>query len=250
MWEDRVTLRQNKYDDEHFFNQYKRLPRSLYGLDGAGEWHVLKRLMPDFNSKNVLDLGCGFGWHCRYARKQGAKKVIGVDLSTKMINEARKLTDDDHITYFQSAIEDYEAEDGYFDVIMSSLALHYVSDYSQAVRKIWRLLTKNGVFLFSVEHPIFTSVALQDWIYNHKGDKLHWPIDHYQEEGIRETQFLEQNVVKYHRTLSTYMNTLLSVGFKLEVIEEPQPSLEMLEFSEEMKHEMRRPMFLLVRVIK
>ena len=30
---------------------------------GAGEWHVLKTILPDFTGKRVLDLGCGFGWH-------------------------------------------------------------------------------------------------------------------------------------------------------------------------------------------
>lgn len=44
------------------------MPRSVNGLEGAGEWPTLKALLPEFKQENVLDLGCGFGWHCRYAR--------------------------------------------------------------------------------------------------------------------------------------------------------------------------------------
>ena len=52
-----------------FFEKYSQMDRSKKGLDGAGEWHVLKQMLPDFRGKRILDLGCGFGWHCEYAIK-------------------------------------------------------------------------------------------------------------------------------------------------------------------------------------
>src|SRR5690625_6832795 len=82
-------MRQNKYDHPNFFSAYEQMPRSVSGLKGAGEWHIFRELMPDLRNKNVLDLGCGFGWHCRYAREQGARSVVGVDISENMINKAR-----------------------------------------------------------------------------------------------------------------------------------------------------------------
>ena len=60
-------MKENKYDDEKFFHQYSQMSRSVDGLKGAGEWHVLQKMLPDFQGKRVLDLGCGFGWHCQYA---------------------------------------------------------------------------------------------------------------------------------------------------------------------------------------
>lgn len=42
----------------------------------AGEWHELERLPPDFAGKRVLDLGCGYGWHCTYAAEHGASNVL------------------------------------------------------------------------------------------------------------------------------------------------------------------------------
>ena len=46
----------NIYDNEKFFESYSQMNRSQQGLDGAGEWQTLKRLLPDFKKKRVLDL--------------------------------------------------------------------------------------------------------------------------------------------------------------------------------------------------
>ena len=83
-------MKENKYNDEKFFNQYSQMPRSVDGLKGAGEWHVLQKMLPNFQGKRVLDLGCGFGWHCRYAIEHGAVHGLGIDLSHKMLEEATK----------------------------------------------------------------------------------------------------------------------------------------------------------------
>ena len=87
---DEYQMKQNKYDDSNFFSAYKQMARSIKGLEGAGEWHVLKALMPDLQNKSVLDLGCGFGWHCLYAREQQASSVIGVDISENMLQNQHK----------------------------------------------------------------------------------------------------------------------------------------------------------------
>ncbi|MBR3121445.1 MAG: class I SAM-dependent methyltransferase, partial [Oceanobacillus sp.] len=89
-------MKQNKYDDAHFFAAYEKMPRSLNGLEGSGEWPLLKKLLPELKNKRVLDLGCGFGWHCRYARMEQAHSAVGIDISEKMLQRARELTDDPH----------------------------------------------------------------------------------------------------------------------------------------------------------
>lgn len=193
-------MKQNKYDDIHFFSAYEKMPRSVQGLEGAGEWHVLKAMIPELRNKSVLDLGCGFGWHCRYARKQQASSVIGVDLSEKMLQKAREMTDDSAITYIKMPIEDIQFADSQFDVVISSLAFHYIKSFEAVCRKVYHCLKPAGSFVFSVEHPIFTSRNEQDWHCDDQGNRLHWPVDHYQSEGLRETTFLTENVIKYHRT--------------------------------------------------
>ena len=71
-------MKQNKYDNATFFTKYSQMTRSVKGLDGAGEWETLQKMLPDFKGKRVLDLGCGFGWHCQYALEHGASAVTGV----------------------------------------------------------------------------------------------------------------------------------------------------------------------------
>ncbi len=67
-------MTQNIYDDEAFFAGYCRLPRSVHGLGGAPEWPVLRGMLPELAGQSVLDLGCGFGWFCRFAAGEGGRE--------------------------------------------------------------------------------------------------------------------------------------------------------------------------------
>jgi len=243
-------MKQNKYDDSNFFSAYKKMPRSINGLEGAGEWHVFKSLLPELRNKSVLDLGCGYGWHSRFAREQQASLVVGVDLSENMLQKAHELTDDQAISYIQLPIEDIDFSDSRFDIVISSLAFHYIESFQAICKKVHHCLKPGGAFVFSVEHPIFTSRKEQDWHLDEQGNRLHWPVDHYQSEGVRDTTFLTANVIKYHRTISTYINDLIGAGFVIKAIKEPMPSDEMLKSDSVMKDENRRPMFLIVSAEK
>lgn len=242
-------MKENKYDDEVFFEKYSQMYRSIYGLQGSGEWHEFEKLLPDFQGKRVLDLGCGYGWHCQYTMEHHAQYVLGVDISKRMLETAKQKHAHPQIEYRQIAMEDLTLEPDSFDVVFSSLALHYVKDYEQLVQHIANWLTKGGNFVFSVEHPVFTSYGNQDWYYDENGNILHFPVDRYFYEGQREAVFLQEKVVKYHRTLTTYLETLMKHGFMIQHVVEPQPPLEMMNM-EGMKDEMRRPMMLLIAVQK
>lgn len=243
-------MKENKYDDPKFFEKYSQMSRSIEGLNAAGEWATLKTLLPDFQGKTLLDLGCGYGWHCIYAAEQGAERIVGVDLSEKMLETARAKTTDDRITYQRCAMEDIEFELESFDIVLSSLALHYVENFEIIVKKVHTILKPGGAFLFSAEHPVFTAYGTQDWYYDESGKILHFPVDNYYYEGKRTATFLGEEVVKYHKTLTTYLNSLLENGFEIRRIVEPQPTQEMIEAVEGMKDEMRRPMMLIVSAVK
>lgn len=111
------------------------MSRSQQGLAGAGEWETLRKLLPDFKDKRVLDLGCGYGWHCIYAMEHGASSVVGVDISHKMLEVAKEKTHFPQVEYKCCAIEDVEFPEESFDVILSSLAFHYVADYEILVKR-------------------------------------------------------------------------------------------------------------------
>ncbi|MEK3723112.1 class I SAM-dependent methyltransferase [Paenibacillus sp. FSL H8-0034] len=243
-------MKQNQYDDHDFFDKYSQMPRSIGGLQAAGEWPALRAMLPELRDKRVLDLGCGYGWHCRYAREQSARSVIGIDLSEKMLARAIDNTNDSAIEYRRLAIEDIDFAAEEFDVVLSSLALHYVESFDSVCRKVYHCLVSGGTFVLSVEHPVFTALAAQDWFYGPEGERLHWPIDHYQNEGLRQARFLDTDVVKYHRTIATYMNTLIDSGFTITRLSEPQPTQETLAKYPEMRDETRRPIFLLIAAVK
>ena len=70
-------MKENRYDDPQFFEKYGQMARSQKGLAGAGEWRELKKLLPDFSGKRVLDLGCGYGWALRLCRRSRRGRCAG-----------------------------------------------------------------------------------------------------------------------------------------------------------------------------
>lgn len=239
----------NEYDNDVFFTRYAQMDRSKGGLAAAGEWHQLEPLFPPLEGMAVLDLGCGYGWHCQYAADQGAVKVLGIDLSEKMLEQAERRNRNGKIRYRHCGIEAYEYPESAWDIVVSNLALHYIEDLEQVFRNVWQTLRPGGTFLFNIEHPVFTSGVHQDWIYGEGGIPQYWPVDDYYLPGQRVTRFLGCEVIKQHHTLTQILMGLLNCGFTLEVVEEVQPSEEMLEIPG-MRDEMRRPMMLLVRAKK
>ena len=192
-------MTQNIYDNPEFFEGYSRLGRSVEGLDGAAEWPALKALLPELRGLRVVDLGCGFGWFCRWARQQGAAAVLGIDVSEKMLARARATTTDAAITYLRADMESAELPQAAFDLAYSSLALHYVEDLGGFLAKVHRALAPGGQLVFSVEHPIFTAPTQPGWSVGVDGRKT-WPVDSYLCEGPRRTDWLAKGVIKQHRT--------------------------------------------------
>ena len=206
-------------------------------------------MRPDFAGKRVLDLGCGYGWHCIYAAEHGAAAVTGVDLSEKMLAVAREKTTAPQVTYIRGDMAETPFPPESFDVVLSSLAIHYLPSFTDFLERVRQCLSPGGDFVFSVEHPIFTAAGPQEWYYGPDGTPLHFPVDRYFEEGRRTARFLGEDVTKYHRTLTTYLDGLLTGGFQLLRVVEPQPPARMLG-QPGMRDELRRPMMLLVSARK
>lgn len=232
----------NHYDNPEFFAAYAQMSRSQQGLPGAGEWHQLEPLLPDLDGKDVLDLGCGYGWHCKYAADHGARSILGIDQSTLMIAEARKRNAADSITYRVCSLLDYEYPVAAYDLVVSNLVMHYVEELDFVYRRIHKTLRPGGVFLMNIEHPTFTAGVNQQ--FSTDGT---WPVDNYYHPGLRQTDFLGHALTKYHHTLTQILNGLIQAGFSLEAVEEAVPPEEWRAF---MPDEMRRPMMLLVKATK
>jgi len=238
-------MTQNIYDDAEFFANYSRLPRSSGGLDAAPEWPALRALLPDLHGRRILDLGCGFGWFCRWARGRGAARVEGIDVSDKMLARARDITADPAIVYRQADMESVSLPGASFDLAYSSLALHYVAELGRLLSMVHQSLVPGGSLVFSVEHPIYTAPSRPGWSVDADGHKA-WGVDSYLEEGPRVTDWLAKGVVKQHRTLATYINTLLGLGFALSHVEEWGPTPEQIASQPELADERQRPPFALL----
>src|SRR5207248_7134016 len=141
--------------------------------------------------------------------ERGAAKILALDVSCRMLADARASTDISRIEYRRMTIETFAARPfGEFDLVVSSLALHYVQNYAAVIGAVRRVLAPRGGFIFSVEHPIVTAAAVQRWHEGTDGNILHWPVDGYRDEGERRHRWFVDGVRKYHRTVETYVNTL------------------------------------------
>ncbi|ARP63085.1 SAM-dependent methyltransferase [Mesorhizobium sp. WSM1497] len=238
-------MAQNIYDREDFFAGYSQLGRSVEGLEGAAEWPAMRAMLPDVGGLRVVDLGCGFGWFCRWAREHGAAQVLGLDLSEKMLARARAAGPDAGISYETADLDRLSLPEASFDLVYSSLALHYVEDVSRLFGTVHRALAPGGHFVFSTEHPIFMAPTKPGWVIDSEGRKT-WPVDQYLVEGPRSTDWLAKGVVKHHRTIGTTLNALLQAGFTIAHVEEFSPTSEQIAAKPELAEELERPMFLLV----
>lgn len=241
-------MKQNIYDDPTFFEGYMNLRDSGFTYNDFLEQPAMKRELPDLKGKRILDLGCGTGSLSKYCIQVGAASVVGLDISEKMISKAIKENMDDKIEYICIAMEDLAESSEPFDVVVSSLALHYIEDYESLIQKLNTVLKPGGVLIYSTEHPVVTARKdMKNWWRNENGERLHWALDHYRDEGKREQHWYVDGVVKYHRTVSTLVNGLICHGFVLEKLVEPLPTMEGVQLMPNLKNEERRPSFLIIK---
>jgi SAM-dependent methyltransferase len=244
-------MRQNIYDHPQFFEGYRRLRARTGTLNDVLEQPALRGALPDLHGRRVLDLGCGMGHLALYCVEQGAASVVAADISEKMIAVARQERADPRIEYRVAAVEELSLPPAQFDLVVSSLALHYVYDYAAVVRKVADWLAPGGRFVYTVHHPIMSAPRPNDpWVRDEAGNALHWALDDYGDEGRRELEWMVPGVIVYHRTLATLLNTLIDSGLLIERVLEPEALPEAVAAQPSLANERRRPPFLLVRSCK
>lgn len=245
---------QNIYDNKKFFDEYIKMRDNKVNANNVIEKPIFREMLPKMQGKRVLDLGCGYGDLCMHAINNGAVKVVGADISKKMIELAKEKNANKNIEYIVKPMEKIADLTDKFDIIVSSLAFHYVEDFDKLIKDISYLLKPNGVLLFSQEHPIATAFMQP----NEKKidskivleDKKYYLLSDYNNVGKRVMTWNIDGVIKFHRNMETIINTLIKYGLKIEQIVEPKATEDILKLEPKYINQNDRPHFLFVRARK
>lgn len=249
-------MRTSIYDQADFFELYQKLRKNPISLNEVVEKPTMFAMVGDVSNKTILDLGCGTGSHLLHYLQQGAKQVIGIDLSTKMLEQATKNLksagfNTDQFKLFAGAMQDLsQYTDQQFDIITSSFAFHYIEDFPALLRQIYARLQPNGYLVFSQEHPIVTCYQGGDrWLKDENKQQIAYRLNFYRDEGERQRNWFKQPFKTYHRTVSTIVNNLINNGFQIAQLQEPMLA-DQPQWHQEFKDLQHRPVLLFVKAIK
>ena len=245
--------KQNIYDDDLFFENFRSSRSSPVNFNDCVETPILLSMLPDLKGKAILDIGCGMGQHARQYADMGAKSVLGIDISEKMLAYARVHNGGENITYRCMAMEELEAIDGQFDLVTSSLAFDYVEDFEGLMDAIHRRLKPGGELVFSMSHPIVTA---WDGVYDRytrtpSGERLYANLRNYCVEGPRKVDWVVKGYECFHRTVSTLINALIRAGFTIGECQEAHVSEELRQrYPDLFGGTLHRPEFIFFRCEK
>lgn len=240
----------NIYDDPEFFKGYKSKRNNPLSYNEVVEMPEMKRLMPNLENQNILDIGCGMGNLISYILTHNPKHITGVEQSQNMINESRKKFKSMPVTLHHTEFMAFITEEK-FDVIVSSLVFHYIEDFRKCCQKLSQLLNNGGVILFTMEHPIQTA-TMDPEVKKQDENGVYLRMENYFDESIRSANWLGKNVVKYHHTIETIFNSLIGHGLEIECVKDLGQSEEVFKYYDEdkIKSLKQYPPFLLVKARK
>ena len=243
----------NIYDNEKFFHEYIKLREDKgHNYNDLLEQPAMSNLMPDLRGRRVLDIGCGFGDNCRGFSNGGASYIVGVDVSKRMLELAEKDHHDPLIRYYNLDMTNLAEVGEKFDLVYSSLAVHYVEKFADLMRTIGSMTYDGGELLISMEHPIATASIEYDgeYIKDKKGDINAFKFSNYMEPGLREHEWFCPGVITYHRPMSEIINDIIGGGFMITSVVEPMPMKQSIEILPALAKEFLRPSFLIIKAKK
>ena len=217
---------QNIYDNEKFYENFKNLRSTELNFNDVIETPILTKMLPDLNSKKVLDIGCGMGQHAMQYAKSGAESVLGIDISEKMLSFAKENNSAENISYRKMALENLNLLEQKFDIVTSSLVFDYAEDFGKLMKQIYNLLNENGSLVFPMSHPISTAYdgTYDRYTRAQNGERLYANLHNYGIEGARHIHWVVDGYEVYHRTFSTLVNDIAKAGFVIEECQESKVS--------------------------
>lgn len=183
--------------------------------NGYNEHPAIRSVIGDARGLSVLDAGCGPGFLVRDLLNQGATRVTGFDISPTMIEIARERVGSGRAELFVGDLaKPVPLGDGIFDLVVSSLAIDYVFDWTVPLSEFNRLLRDAGRLVFSVQHPL----GSYKWLRPQSAFGVHYC-------ETRWKSFTTKPVIvpDYYRSFEEIINPLLCAGFQLKGLLETRP---------------------------
>lgn len=243
---------QNIYDNSTFYDEYKNMREKQINANELIEIPIIKSMLPTLKGKRILDLGCGNGTMSKYFIENGASYVLALDISKNMIEEAKEKNNDKSIKYEVLGMEEISSIKEKFDLVFSSLAFHYIEDFNKLINDIYNLLNKDGILLFSQEHPNVLASILEPGMekYIQTNNKRYYYLSDYNNNGKRVVLWNNSNVIKYHRNFEITINTLIKNNLNILEIRESTASEEAIKLVDKYKYQKDRSYFLFIKAKK
>lgn len=191
-----------------------------------------ERLLHLKPGERILDVACGNGVFTRRLAALGAE-VTGIDFSAQFIARARERATphDARITYQVVDATDAAAllrlGEGRFDALVCNMAMMDMATITPLVQAAPRLLTPQGRFVFSVQHPAFNSNAVQLSGTRDELDNSHFAVQvnaYLTVPPGRACGMPGEPVAHwyFHRPLHELFGAFFQAGFVLNGLEEPR----------------------------
>ncbi len=178
---------------------------------------MLKKLLKkEVSGKKVLDLGCGSGIYTRVLADWGAK-VAGMDNSRTMIALAKQ--ENPGIPFHKGNALRMPYQDKSFDIVYSAMLVHYLKHLRPLFREISRILKKDGLFVFSFHHPVHECLERK----TQKGKTVFTLSPYFHNQSYRWKMIGNMELISFHHTFETVINTLNDAGFVIQRLVEPRP---------------------------
>ena len=212
---------------------YKHGDPSLLKMNRAHlfiEKPAMKVKIKDLTSKKILDVGCGSGEECTLLEKKGATDITGIDIAAKLIKEAQRCYPQHK--FHTMNVKNMSFEDNTFDFVYSSLMMHYLKDWNNALKEINRVMKPGSTFLFSTLHPTRWSgerqgdTLLMGFQYPSKENKLKIFGDYLNKKAINDVGIRQINMTSYIRPLSDMFREIVKANFEVIDIYEPKATTE------------------------
>lgn len=206
-----MSGRSRLYDDPALAAAYARVSAGNVA-NAAYERPAVRALLGEVRALDVLDAGCAAGEHSAWLIASGAR-VVALDASETMVRLAQGRLGERARVVCADLVQPLPFDAASFDLVLSSLTLHYVEDWLPPLREFARVLRPGGRLVLSTHHPFMTADVVDDY---HAVRLVDDAWSGFADEPV--------SVRYYHRPLQRIVDDVLAAGFALRGLHEPRPT--------------------------